>query len=103
MNQDTHDNIKRQINLHQRRLAFLKEKKAMRGYDTPPDILMEIEDIQNTIDELSSELNQLDISVNYSSPRAIQIYLHGDFNSVSNEKQYEAVQSLAAIMGIPPQ
>jgi hypothetical protein len=32
--------------IHQRRLFKLKEKEAMFGLNTPPEILMEIEDIE---------------------------------------------------------
>ncbi len=44
------DDLKRQIETHRRRLQKLREQKALLGIDTPPHILIEIEDIEVEIE-----------------------------------------------------
>lgn len=44
------------ISGHKRRLAKLHEQAALKGSDTPPAILLEIEDIERKIEELMHEL-----------------------------------------------
>ena len=41
---------------HKRRLRVLEEQKALRGADTPPDIVIEIEDITKQIAALDAQL-----------------------------------------------
>jgi len=50
--------IKRLITEHHRRLQHLKEKEARFGINTPSEILIEIEDIEATLEELQTELNE---------------------------------------------
>lgn len=50
------NHIKRLIKNHHRRLQVLKEQQALHGLDTPPGILLEIEDIETTIAEAELEL-----------------------------------------------
>lgn len=49
------DRTKRLIFKHQRRLQILKEQQATFGIETPPHILIEIEEIETTIQRLQSE------------------------------------------------
>jgi hypothetical protein len=41
---------------HKRRLRLLEEQQARRGADTPPGIVLEIEDITKQIAELDAQL-----------------------------------------------
>lgn len=49
---DTNQGVQAIIVEHQRRLQKLKEKQARLGIDTPPQVLTEIEDIENELEEL---------------------------------------------------
>lgn len=53
------ENKKKLLENHERRLQKLKEKKAIYGLETPPDILMEIEDIEKEVAELQGQLKAL--------------------------------------------
>jgi tetratricopeptide (TPR) repeat protein len=54
------DDLKKQIDIHRRRLQKLEEQQAFRGLDTPAHILIEIEDIKAKIEELQTELKALE-------------------------------------------
>jgi len=53
------DGLKKLIIKHERRLQLLKEKQAQDGADTWPQVIMEIEDIEQMIEELQTELAKL--------------------------------------------
>ncbi|MCB0166776.1 MAG: serine/threonine-protein phosphatase [Anaerolineae bacterium] len=55
------DDIKRLITKYNRRLQKLKEKEASFGLDTPVHILIEIEDIEEKLEKLQTDLEVLDI------------------------------------------
>ena len=55
------DNIEKILINYNRRLQILQEKNALHGLDTPPHILMEIEDIKDMIEQLQVELKQLEM------------------------------------------
>lgn len=64
--QDDRENL---IINYSRRLQKLKEQKAIRGINTPPETLIEIEDIEAEIEKLQTELNNIaDLPANYSYP-----------------------------------
>lgn len=48
--------ILRLIERHQRRLAKLQESAALSGNHTPPDVQLEIEDIEREIEQLRAQL-----------------------------------------------
>ncbi len=50
------EDLKRQIDLYSHRLQRLKERRALHGQDTPPSVLIEIEDVEARIEELTKEL-----------------------------------------------
>ncbi|MFC1976327.1 hypothetical protein ACFLXQ_08000 [Chloroflexota bacterium] len=54
------DDIKKLLVISQRRLQKLKEQKALKGSDTQPHILIEIEDTEDEINKLQIELQQLE-------------------------------------------
>ena len=49
------DNIEKLIQIHRRRLQVLQEQQAIKGLETPPSILLEIEDIKAKIEKLQIE------------------------------------------------
>lgn len=50
------DDIQKLLINHHRRLQLLKEQQALRGLDTPLDVLVEIEDVEAQIQALQKEL-----------------------------------------------
>lgn len=54
------EGIQRLITEHGRRLQILKEKEAVFGIDVPPNILIEIQDIEAEIARLEAELRELE-------------------------------------------
>ncbi len=54
------DDIKKLITNHYRRLQKLKEQQALHGTSTDPGILLEIEDIEEKVEKLQTELRELD-------------------------------------------
>ena len=48
------------LTLHKRRLQALEEQSALKGIDTPPDVMLEIEDIKVKIAGLKEELRRLE-------------------------------------------
>lgn len=51
--------IEKLIQLSLRRLQKLKEQQALKGFNTPPEVLIEIEDIEAQIEQLQDRLNQV--------------------------------------------
>jgi hypothetical protein len=54
------DDLRKQIANHRRRLQKLEEQQALYGLDTPPHVLIEIEDIKARLEELRAELRTLE-------------------------------------------
>ncbi len=54
------DDIRNLIRNHNRRLQKLKEQQALHGLDTPPKILLEIEDIEAELEQLQRELKEIE-------------------------------------------
>ncbi len=48
------------IRTHKRRLRFLRLKEARLGYEAPPSVLMEIEDIEDKITQLQTQIQNED-------------------------------------------
>ncbi|KAA3655948.1 MAG: hypothetical protein DWQ04_32500 [Chloroflexi bacterium] len=55
------DDCRKLIKNYRRRLQILKENKALQGISTPPEILLEIEDIESEIEKLKEELNKINL------------------------------------------
>lgn len=106
--------IKKLIKNHERRLQKLKEIQALRGLDTPADILLEIEDITAAIQELYMELrifeeskvdeetkkNLSEPATGASTERRVEIVLEGDFASFSDEDLGVTLDAFAQVIGI---
>lgn len=52
--------IQKLIAHRSRRLQFLKEQQAIRGFSTPPEILMEIEDLEAELEKLQRQLKAIE-------------------------------------------
>jgi hypothetical protein len=52
--------IQELITSRSRRLHFLKQQQAIRGFNTPPEILMEIEDIEAELEKLQKQLKAIE-------------------------------------------
>lgn len=92
------DEIKQVISMHNRRLQILEKKSAADGSNTPPNILMEIDDIKTTIANLQSELEGLEHTkveeppekihgLFYATRDALSEFRH-TFSSLSSELDY---------------
>ena len=92
------DYIEKLIVIHKNRLQKLKEKQAFYGQDTPTHILMEIEIVRTEIKRRKVELFELN-----HAKQQVQIYLQGDFSSVSADRLSAAIEGFAAIIRISPQ
>jgi sRNA-binding carbon storage regulator CsrA len=57
------DDIRNLVTHDSRRLQKLKEKQAKFGINTPPEILIEIEDIEAKISEAEADLKSLEVSL----------------------------------------
>jgi len=98
-------------------LQKLKEQQAFFGLDTSPHILTEIEDIEVEIEKLQTELEALEdsgldeksqkalseLAEGTTPERRVQIYLQGEFSSLSTDRRAAAIDAFAAVMGISPQ
>ncbi|MBI1876779.1 MAG: hypothetical protein HYR94_00810 [Chloroflexi bacterium] len=51
--------LKKLVQNHTRRLLKLREQQALLGLDTPPNVLIEMEDIEARLEELQRELEHL--------------------------------------------
>jgi len=93
--------IKNLIINHSKRLQKLKEEQAHKGYDTPPQILIEIEEIEEKIGQLQKSLPEIK-SRKSAQPKILVVDNEPDFldtivgilsdegykvNSASNEAQ----------------
>jgi AAA domain len=50
----------RLLTMHKRRLCALEEQRALKGIDTPPEVVLEIEDINAKVAALKGELERLE-------------------------------------------
>jgi uncharacterized protein YjbI with pentapeptide repeats len=111
------DDLRKQIDNHRRRLQKLEEQQALYGLDTPPHVLIEIEDIKAKIEELRAELKALEdggieaeskihpfeLAEDAKPKQRAQIFLQGDFSLLSDDRQSAAIAAFAAVMGISSQ
>lgn len=50
------DDIRKLIQINKKRLAILEEQRARFGYNTPPHVVMEIDDVKAELERLSAQL-----------------------------------------------
>lgn len=102
--------IRELINNKQRRLQKLKERKAIYGINTPPEVLIEIEDTEAEIKELQTELEALESCDGHEEfpripsesagdtisqgPQIVEIHVHlqdDDLPWVSSNRRYPPI------------
>lgn len=107
-------NIQRLIDKHESRLQILNEKKAVFGLHTAPEILVEIEEIEEQIRRLRRERNENgldrefqgdsdDIPGYHVSMRNVRLFMQSDNSSLCICRQQAVVEVLAVLMRIPSQ
>lgn len=111
----TQKNNQRLMANYQRRLQKLKEQQATRGLDTPPHVLIEIEDLEAAIAELQTEWAALaedddsgqkplptpKLAQDFPLTTLIQIQLP-DEKYLSEKKQKILVDTIGGICQLPP-
>ena len=78
-------NLQRLIGYHHRRLQKLKERRAAYGVNIDPGILIEIEDIEEKIIDLTEDLKLVSEKKITPSPESIPIENHSDNLSWSQQ------------------
>lgn len=73
--------IKKLLVISERRLQKLREQKALKGSDTPPHILIEIEDTEKEINKLQIELQKFESNDRHKSQHSTLENLLGTLNS----------------------
>jgi hypothetical protein len=87
------ESIKQQIIYHRRRLNILKEKKAKQGNNVDPEVIIEIEDIEDVVETLEAQLPKKSFA---------EITLDEDADSFSPEKIEDTRRVVAALLDISP-
>ena len=73
--------LKRLITIQTRRLQKLKEKKARKGVNADPELLIEIEDIEEELEALQAELDQIEANPESDVPVADSSSAQPDLDS----------------------
>ncbi len=81
------DDIKRFLLMHNRRLQMLEKKSATDGLDTPPNVLMEIDDIKSNIADFQSELEDLEKTDVEEPPEKIRGLYYATKNTFNELRQ----------------
>lgn len=108
MQPDERRHIEELYNIHRKRLHALELQKATMGYDAPPHINMEIDDINQQLSILRERLGPSyfneDISYQYEQPKhkaEVEILLKGNFSTINQETIYILQRFVAATLNIP--
>jgi hypothetical protein len=72
------EQIQKLIFNHSRRLQVLKEQQALKGYNTTPETVLEIEDIEVAIQELQIKLTELIFEEVRAEAPLIHLYTFGE-------------------------
>jgi hypothetical protein len=115
MDHEEQHHIKELLYTNQRRLRALELKQAWQGINTPAEVLMEIEDLRDSIVQCESLIETIDRqrapSDNQNASKFpnhptltykhIEITFKGDFSNLTPEIQAAVVRAIAAIVEIP--
>jgi hypothetical protein len=85
------------------RLQKLEEQQAALGYDTPPQISLEIEDLKAEIRGSKTIRKSCLVRKSKSKPKVQIIWIDDHVSSLSADLQNAAIQAFAAVAGISPQ
>lgn len=72
------DNSQELIEIHERRLQLLKLRVARQGYSVDPSVLIEIENIEETIETLKKDLERIRISMEVTMKDKIKVLIADD-------------------------
>ena len=104
---------------HTKRLKVLEVKSALQGYNTPAEVVIEIEELRETLCTLESQITAIKETIPglYATPammnggvmnpsstttKKVQIVLQGDFDNLTPAVQEAFVRAIAAITEIGP-
>lgn len=76
------------IEISLRRLQKLKEQQALRGINSPPELLIEIEDLEADVEQLQAKLQQLE---EYETAQQAKIYILASIPGGWSANNYEAL------------
>ena len=98
------DHLRNLITNHNRRLQKLEEQRALCGLSIDPRIPIEIENIEAEIKKLQAELEELEHKAELPIPKQrVQIYLQGDFSSLTADRRSSIVDALSGLLRILPE
>src|SRR5581483_9638071 len=92
-------------NAHYKRLCVLEVKAAKLGLETPASIVLEIEELRETLADIDQKLaaSQQGTTFVPSGIIAVEIVFRGNFDSLTVEIRDASVRALAAAVNIPPE
>jgi tetratricopeptide (TPR) repeat protein len=85
-----------------RRLCVLELRAARQGNDTPPDILIEIEDLREKIAGIDKEIGFTEPLVDSTTHQQVEIIFKGNFIDLTPELRDATIRSIAGILAISP-
>jgi len=116
MDAQNREHLESLLKAHQKRLHALELKAALQGQNTPAEILIEIDDLRETIATIQAQVDQAKklASGEYAGPpsqedkkagaltKKIEIVFNGNFDNVTPSLQQAVVRALAAMVEISP-
>lgn len=78
--------VEKLIEISLRRLQKLKEQQALKGLNSPPELLIEIEDLEAKLEQLQAELQQVQ---EYETAQQANIYILASIPGVWSTSSYE--------------
>jgi hypothetical protein len=113
MDSQEQDHVKKMLHTYKRRLYALELKQAWHGINTPPEVLMELEDLRENIERCQSQIDAFphidpepgqsqDEEVPTVGRKQIEITFNGSFDDLTPEIQSAVVRAIAGIVEIPP-
>jgi len=110
MGSDELSHIKEVLRLHKRRLWVLEGKEALQGLHTPPEVLIEIDELRERIARYQSQIENYPREQEMSQTtgpsdtvrKQIEITFNGSFDHLTPETQSALVRAVAAMADISP-
>jgi hypothetical protein len=107
MDKDEQRHLEKLHKVLTRRLRVLELQAARLGGNTPPDVVLEMEDLHERITEVEAKLSSteppsVDVKRGASSERVLQIVLNIDYTEWNPTLQDAALRAFAAVMDVSP-
>jgi CheY-like chemotaxis protein len=100
------DDIKKLIVKSERRLQKLKEQRALQGLDSPPHILIEIEDINAEIESLQAELETLlkrgSFTSSSHSDKVTILFVDNDLDFLKTRSEFLEQNGYQLLLAVEP-